>query len=252
MKFLTTCAMFFSITAIAVAQNVQPAPMDANEVVAKMFAHDRQQEAAIQGYEGARRYVLHNKRLQKNAELRVTVKCGLDGVKHFEVVAEEGWNSANKRVLRKMLESETETSSPDVRTKTRITADNYEFAMAASAVVEGRPAYAIDLFPKRSDKYLFKGRIWVDAQDYALLRAEGEPARNPSFWTRHVYFVQQYRKNGPFWFPTSTQSVTEARIFGTTDVTITYFDYKPNSSQSVDSGRQSPLVQFTEVSHEIR
>ena len=83
----------------------------------------------------------------------------------FEVVAEEGWNSANKRVLRKMLESETETSSPDMRTKTRITPDNYEFAMAGDAVVEGRPAYAIDVFPKRSDKYLFKGRIWVDAQD---------------------------------------------------------------------------------------
>jgi hypothetical protein len=252
MKFLTTCAMLFSMTAIAIAQDVQPAPMDANEVVARMFAHDRQQEAAIQGYEGARSYVLQNKRLQKHAELRVTVKCGVDGVKHFEVVAEEGWNSANKRVLRKMLESETETSSPDVRTKTRITGDNYEFAMAASALVEGRPAYAIDVFPKRSDKYLFKGRIWVDAQGFALLRAEGEPARNPSFWTRHVHFVQQYRKNGPFWFPTSTQSVTEARIFGTTDVTITYFDYKPNSSQWVDSGKQSPLVQFTEVSHEIR
>ena len=53
--------------------------------------------------------------LNKRAELLVSVKCDPDGTKHFEVVSEQGWNSANKRVLRKMLESETETSRPQVR-----------------------------------------------------------------------------------------------------------------------------------------
>ena len=41
--------------------------------------------------------------------------------------------------------------------------------------------------------------------------------------------MQIYQKNGPLWFPRSTQSVTEAHIFGTTDVNIEYFDYAPKT-----------------------
>lgn len=98
--------------------------------------------------------------------------------------------------------------------------------------IDGRRAYVFGVIPKRSDKYLFKGRIWVDAEDYALVRAEGEPAKKLSFWTRSVHFVHQYRQSGLFWFPHSTDSVTEALIFGTTRVSISYFDYAPSSLQT--------------------
>jgi hypothetical protein len=67
----------------------------------------------------------------------------------------------------------------------------------------------------------------VDTEDYALARVEGEPAKNPSFWTRKVEFVQQYHKAGAYWFPMETSSETDARMFGRTDVSIRYFDYKP-------------------------
>ena len=88
-----------------------------------------------------------------------------------------------------------------------------------------RAAYVLEIRPKRSEKYLFQGRIWVDAEDYALARAEGKPAKKPSFWTKSIHFVQIYQRCGPFWFPLSTQSVTEAHVFGTTDLSIEYFDY---------------------------
>jgi len=69
----------------------------------------------------------------------------------------------------------------------------------------------------------------VDAEDFAMVRAEGNPAKNPSFWTKSVHFVHTYQKSGAFWFPLATESETEARLFGTTDLTIEYFDYKPNA-----------------------
>ena len=71
----------------------------------------------------------------------------------------------------------------------------------------GRAAYVLEIKPKRNDKFLFEGRIWVDAEDYALARAEGKPVKKPSFWTKSIHFVQIYQKCGPVWFPlTSTQS----------------------------------------------
>jgi hypothetical protein len=41
------------------------------------------------------------------------------------------------------------------------------------------------------------------------------------------------------WFPHSTQSVTEAHIFGTTDVSIDYFDYAPKTPQAPDASVMS-------------
>lgn len=209
---------------VLVAQGSTPS---ADEVVAAMYAHDTAREAASGGYSGSREYVLENHRFQKRAEMVVRVTCDRTGVKHFEVMSEDGWKSANKHVLRAMAATESDSSRPDVRPRSRITSDNYTFRMIATEALEGREAYVIEAMPKREDKSLFRGRIWVDTEDYALARVEGEPAKNPSFWTRKVHFVQQYYKSSTYWFPMETKSVTEARIFGTTDVSIRYFDYKP-------------------------
>ena len=83
--------------------------------------------------------------------------------------------------------------------------------------------------PKTANKYLALGRIWVDAEDYAIVRVEGKPSKNPSFWFKSVHFVHDYDKNGDFWFPVSDHSVTDVRIFGATEMTIEYFDYTPNA-----------------------
>lgn len=206
----------------------------ASEVVERMVRHDAQRQLLTQGYAGMRRYVLENDGMHKHAEMVVRVTGDSDGTKHFAIVSEQGWKAAQKHVLHKMLESESETSSPEARAKNRLCPDNYEFQMAGSETVDDRLTYAIDVTPKRHDKYLFAGRIWVDAKDYALVRAVGNPAKNPSFWTKRVQFVHTYQKCGPFWFPHSTESITDARIFGRTHLTIEYFDYEPNGSNTSD------------------
>jgi hypothetical protein len=95
------------------------------------------------------------------------------------------------------------------------------------------------LSAEHTDISEMRGRIWVDSEDYALVRAEGNPAKNPSFWTKSTHFVQVYQKSGRLWFPLSTQSVTEARIFGTTGVSIEYFDYAPKASHPPDNSIMS-------------
>jgi len=202
----------------------------ASEVVERMLHRDTQRQILTQGYAGMRRYVLENGGMHKHAEMLVRVNGDPDGTKHFEILSEQGWKAAQKHVLRKMLESESQTSAPEAREKTRLCSDNYEFQMVGLVVGE-RPAYAIDVKPKRKDKLLFEGRIWVDTEDYALVRAEGNPAKTPSFWTKHIHFVHSYEKREGFWFPLSTASVTDARIFGRTNLNIEYFDYKPHATE---------------------
>ena len=232
-------AALFLLPASAAAADESPSLPTAEDIVARMGFRDLQRQVSIEGYAGMRRYVLDNQHLHKRAEMLVQVQGDPDGTKHFEVVSEEGWKAAHKHVLRKMLESESETSHPEARAKTRINPENYDFKIAGTEVIDGRTAYVLEVSPKRKEKYLIRGRIWVDAEDYALARAEGQPAKSPSFWTKSTHFVQIYQKSGLLWFPRSTQSVTEAHIFGTTNVNIEYFDYAPKTVHTPDNSVMS-------------
>jgi outer membrane lipoprotein-sorting protein len=223
-QFLLAALRLLPASAVVAADGSENLPR-AEEIVARMVAHDSARQASIEGYAGMRRYVFENQKYQKHAEMLVQVQGDRDGTKHFEVVSEDGWKSAHKHVLHKMLDSEAETSRPEMRASTKLLPENYDFALVGTELVSGRAAYVLEVRPKRSEKYLFQGRIWVDTEDYALARAEGKPAKKPSFWTKSIHFVHTYQKCGPVWFPLSTQSVTDAHIFGTTDVNIDYFDY---------------------------
>jgi MucB/RseB N-terminal domain len=201
----------------------------ADEVVAKMMSLDNKRQASLYGFTAVRRYVLENQRYHKRAEMLVRVTCLQDGSKQFETLSEAGWGGARKHVFPRLLEAETEASRPGSRERSRIIPENYTFKMDGAEYVDGRPAYVMTIAPRTPNKYLMKGRVWIDAEEYAILRIEGKPAKNPSFWIKSVHFVHNYEKRGSFWFPVSDRSVTDARIFGSTEVTIEYFDYAPNT-----------------------
>jgi hypothetical protein len=55
--------------------------------------------------------------------------------------------------------------------------------------------------PKRKDKYLFEGKLWIDVDDYAVVRIVGHPAKKLSFWIERADFVRQYQKIEGFWLP---------------------------------------------------
>src|ERR1700760_5040277 len=95
---------------VLAAQGPTPA---ADEVVTQMYAHDTVREAGSGGYTGSREYVLENHRLQKRASMVVRVTCDRTGTKQFEVMSEDGLRAANKRVLRQMLVTESDSSHPD-------------------------------------------------------------------------------------------------------------------------------------------
>jgi hypothetical protein len=217
---------------MADGDSIAPRPRTADEVVAGMLAHDSERQAMLHGYTANRRYVLENRGHHKRAEMVVRMMCREDGSKQFEVVSENGWGGARKHVFPRLLEAEVEAAHPDRRDRSRITPENYSFEMAGTECVRSRWAYVMAIEPKTANKYLIRGRIWVDANEYAIIRIEGVPAKNPSFWFKSVEFSHDYDKTGSFWFPTLDHSVTDVRIFGSTELTIEYLDYTPNVSSS--------------------
>ena len=202
----------------------------ADEVVAKMVQHDDERRAALQGYTGVRRYVLENPKHHKQAEMLVRMTYHKDGSKEFDVDSCTGWGAARQHVFPRLLEAESEASRPGSPENSRMTPENYSFAMLRLDQVDGRKTYVLEVAPKKLQKYLMRGTIWVDAEDFAIVRMDGEPAKNPSFWIKSVHFGHKYQKVGPFWLAASDNSVTDARILGPTELRIDYFDYVVKTS----------------------
>jgi outer membrane lipoprotein-sorting protein len=200
----------------------------AEQVVERMMEMDRCTTPALRGYTSIRQYHLENKRFGKTANMTVRLTFHYPGHKEFQVLSEEGSAIIRKRVLRKLLDSELEASSDALREATQITPRNYSFRLAGIEDLDGRKSFVLDASPKASNRYLFRGKVWVDADDYSIARIEASPAQNPSIWIRKTSFIHQYRKVGQFWLPVSNRSKTDALVFGRTDVTIEYSDYRIN------------------------
>ncbi len=209
----------------ASAEDLPASLPTADEVIARLVHKDAERQSALDGYTAVRHYVLENSKHQERAEMLVRLTCLKDGSKHFETLFSNGWGAVRKHAFPRLLKAEAEASEPGVREESRVTPDNYLFEVVGEEDVNGRPAYVVEATPKAPKKYLMRGTIWIDAEDYAIARMQGVPAKNPSFWIKSVHFEHNYEKHGAFWFPASDESVTDVRIFGPTSLRIEYFDY---------------------------
>jgi len=220
--------MLPSLLFLAMMHGSTPPSLTAPEILERMAQADNDRVAALAGYSGERRYRFENRKYNKHAEMTVRMSCGGDGVKTFEVVAESGSGFVRNHILRKMIEAEVESSQKGERKDTRIIPENYDFRLVGTEALDGRDSYVLEINPRTPSKFSIRGRIWVDAEDFAIARIEGQPAKNPSFWIRSVQVEQRYERTDRFWLPALNHSVAQARIFGATEVVIEYSDYKTN------------------------
>ncbi|HVP46430.1 MAG TPA: outer membrane lipoprotein-sorting protein [Bryobacteraceae bacterium] len=203
-------------------------PLPLPQLTDRMAQMDQARQKSLERYADTRRYILDNKRFKTHAEMTVRMTYGSSGKKEFHVVSESGSPWVRKYVFRRLMRVEQENSAAAARRDVRISADNYEFRLIGTETANGRPCYLLDAVPKTRNKYLFRGRIWVDAEDAAVTRIEGSPAQLPSLWTSSVHFVHQFQKIGPYWLAASNVSETEVRLFGSTEIKVEYFDYVVN------------------------
>ena len=174
----------------------------------------------------------------RSAEMTVRVWYRAPGTKKFAVLTESGSKLILNRVFRKLLESEQESSEDEKnRSEVALTTDNYRFSLQGCDVAGGRDLYVMDVQPLRETKFLYRGTIWIDAQDFAVTRIDAEPAKNPSFWTKRSQIHHRYRKIGEFYLPALNETMTDVRLGGKAVLTIRYDDYKLNQPSASSGGK---------------
>jgi hypothetical protein len=146
--------------------------------------------------------------------------------KDFKVIDQTGSKVILNRVFKKLLEGEQEAAEPEIAARTKLNRENYDFHLLGFEPSEYSGQYVLDVTPKSASKFVYRGRIWVDAADFAVTRIQAEPAQNPSFWMKKSEIRHDYKKFGDFWLPVKNESVSYIRLGGVATLTIEYRDYR--------------------------
>jgi hypothetical protein len=209
-----------------------------DEVVARLMKGNAERAEKLRHVDSIRHYSLdYNGFPALSAHMDVKASYSAPGTKQFIVISESGSSLLRKHVLHRLLESEKEAGSDEAnREAVALTTANYRFSLLGCDSSGDRPLYAVQVEPLRDNKFLYRGTIWIDSQDFAVTRIEAEPARNPSYWTLHTQIRHWYQKIGEFYLPVRNQTTTEMRFGGKAVLTIEYLNYK--LSEGLETGRQ--------------
>jgi hypothetical protein len=191
-----------------------------------MQRHNQARTQALKHYKSVRHYQVEYRGFSKSIVARMDVEVAYEAStgKSFRIVSQSGSKLLCEKVLKRAVESEKEAAQD--KGATALTAANYKFHLVGTESLGGRPAYILDVEPVKESKFLYRGKIWVDAADFALAKVEAEPAKNPSFWISRTRIQFTNAKRGDFWLPEKNRSETKVRIGGTAVLTINYGVYQ--------------------------
>ncbi|MGA2340209.1 MAG: hypothetical protein ABSF75_09965 [Terracidiphilus sp.] len=209
------------------ANTPAPASLPLAQILALMEHHNQIQREELKHYSAVRRYHVEYRGLANlEAGMEVEIDFNATSGKSFRIVSQSGSKILGEKVLKRAMDSEKEASEDGGATA--LSPANYRFQLQGSESVDGRPAYILSVEPLRESKFLYRGKVWVDAIDFAVAKVEAAPAKNPSFWISRTLIRYTSAKTGSFWLPQRSRSESKIRIGGTAVLTIDYGTYQIN------------------------
>ncbi|HEV2233641.1 MAG TPA: hypothetical protein VGV68_09600 [Terriglobia bacterium] len=218
--------LLLNFRSTGVATVTSSAPLTTAQVVERMVAMNRARAEALRGYTATCVYHVENADHDRSADLVVKIAYLSPNRKESTIISWSGSSALRNYVLNRLREGELEAMQEENRRRTDMNPENYDFTLVGYERTGPNNFYVMEVVPKIKNKFLFRGRIWVDAQDFGITRMEGAPAKNPSWWTTHIEVDHSYCKVGDFWLPSRIESVAQVRLFGRSVLTIIYKDYK--------------------------
>lgn len=199
-------------------------------VFAEMASHNELRSAALLDYTALRTYQVVDPKGKVHAEESGRMEYHAPDKKTFVVTSEKGSGLIRHLALSPLIASEIEAASGKQHHDSSITPANYSLHLLGEQQVGPYRCFVAQAVPKRLDKYLFEGKIWIDIQDFAIVRIEGHPAKKLSFWIERADFVREYQKIEEFWVPRRDETFVQVRMYGNKILTIDHQDYTVNGT----------------------
>jgi outer membrane lipoprotein-sorting protein len=220
---------------MALSNYSAPAGLTGDQVIEKMLERNRLRNEQLQRYSAVRTYEIRNLEGKLAAQAVVRVDYRAPDKKTFNKTSEKGSGIVRHLVFDRLIQSESETSSGREHRNSAITTANYTFTLAGEEEVGPYHCFVLEATPKSKEKYLFEGKIWVDAEDFAIVRIAGRPAKKPSFWINRADFVRQYQRIDGFWLPCRDETSVEVKMYGRSVFTIDHQQYVINPANPLQA-----------------
>ena len=215
--------------------SVANAPFTTQQVVENLVGRNLERAQALRAYQGTRIYRVEYRGFPeaRDAEMIVDVQYRAPGTKEFSIRSATGSRLIIDKVFKKLLEAEQEALAAEAQRRAALNSDNYDFTMLTYESTPSGSVYVLKAEPRTKDKFLYRGRVWVDGEDFAVVRLVAEPAKNPSFWTKNSELEQLYIKVSDFWLPARNHSISSIRLGGRAELTIPYTNYQITAADPV-------------------
>ena len=190
----------------------QQAP-DLTSIVQHMEQAAIANRAGYRPYVMTREYRLYSADDQKpKSEVKAEISFVPPKHQEYKIVNAAG-NSHGESIVRHLLEDQTKAAETG-QAPGAVSRANYDFQYLGEERVDGHECYVLRLLPKRQEKSLVDGRVWVDTNTYLVHRIDGEMAKLPSWWLKSVHVTLDFGNFDGMWLQEGTRAVADVRIFG--------------------------------------
>ncbi len=149
----------------------------------------------------------------------------------YTITTEGGSGNIRDKVLKAILNGEREAVARGEMARSALAPCNYEFQVNG---VDEHGLAKVLLSPKRKERVLVSGAMFLRPADGELVRVQGRLAKSPSFWVKTVDIVRTYARIEGVVMPVALETTAQVRLFGAATLRMTY-DYTEIDGRPVQS-----------------
>lgn len=221
---------FLAPYCFASGQTLAQQPQDIGSIVRGVDASVKSRIDRLAGYTVTEHYAVFRGKDEAHpaAEMLVKTTYTRQTGKSYEIVTQSGSSLWRNEVLHTLLDNEKRMSQPGNVQTALINSANYDMKLDAHPRdrLNGRDCLVLDITPRHNSEYLFKGRLWVDAQDFAIVQLKGTASKSAFFLASAAEVSRQYSELDALPMATHAEAVSGSPLLGQTTVKIDYSNYQ--------------------------
>jgi hypothetical protein len=218
-------------------------------IIARMAQARAENQACFRPYNVTRDYKLFgNDREKIKSQVVADIAFIPPDAKKYAIQQASG-TGLGKTIVRRTLASEVDIAKDHASTD--FSADNYDFRFIREENVSDQRCFVLELLPRRKDKSLLRGNIWIDATTYLVHRVRGEPAKPPSWWLRGVRITLLYGNVSGMWLQTDLEATATVRILGPHTLVSRDVKYRISELVVASCPKQGSTAYARQISSEL-
>jgi hypothetical protein len=171
------------------AQEEKVAPPNLSSILDSLERTEEQNPAQSRPYGVTREYkVFHAGEPEPISDVTAQISFSPPDTKTFTITSAQG-NPRGKQIVSTVLEQEV--ISAEEGHKRDISRFNYDFVFLRDQNL-GVAEYVLHITPKRKEKGLLLGDIWVDVKTYRIRQIMGVLLKTPSSWIKDLHLTVEF------------------------------------------------------------